>query len=78
MTLTLHKSQVYSYGVMQRKMTIISKNFGGSWPLWPPTGYAYGRKLVSASATKKPSLKLLFQHCLEISIRAVKNATEKR
>ena len=36
------------------------------------------RKLVSASVTKKPSLKLLFQHCLEISIRAVQNVTEKR
>jgi len=36
------------------------------------------RKLVSAFVAKKPSLKLLFQHCLEISIRVVQNATEKR
>jgi len=36
------------------------------------------RKLVSASVAKKPNLKLLFQHCLKISIRAVQNATEKR
>jgi len=36
------------------------------------------RKLVSASVAKKPSLKLLFQHCLDISICTVQNATEKR
>jgi len=36
------------------------------------------RKFVSACVAKWPSLKLLVQHCLEISIRAVQNATEKR
>jgi len=25
----------------KHKMTICSKNFGGAWPLWSPTSYAY-------------------------------------
>jgi len=26
----------------KHKMTMFSKHYGGSWPFWPPPGYAYG------------------------------------
>jgi len=25
----------------KHKMTMFSKNVGGTWPLWPPPAYAY-------------------------------------